>query len=409
MTNPTISLCMIVKDEQDNLSRCVDSVKSIVDEIIIVDTGSRDKTKEIAKKLGAKVIDYKWQDDFSAARNESLKHATKDWILTLDADELVSKESLQLIKESIKDEKADGFLIIQKNYTNNTKTAGFITDSLKAEKNSYPGWFGSAIVRLFRNNRGFEFEGTVHELVEPSIESKKGLIKPSNIIISNFGNTDVEVLKKKHLFYLELCKKKAKNTPSSKTCHELGVLFRENGKISDASNAFKKSLSLEPKNSDALFELGVINENEGNYDGAISNYTESLRIKKDSTAFLNLGTCYFKKGMLKEAKRNLSKAIILNPNNYLIYNSLGAVLEKLGNYKGAIDLLKISIKLNRNNPIGFYNLGVSLDKAGSPYDAMKCYENAIKLGHQGKKDIEKRIEEIKKSNPEKLDYSFSFK
>ena len=78
MKMSTISLCMITKNEERYLEQCLNSVKEIVDEIIIVDTGSTDKTKEIAKKFKAKIIDFKWIDDFSAARNESLKHAAKD-------------------------------------------------------------------------------------------------------------------------------------------------------------------------------------------------------------------------------------------------------------------------------------------------------------------------------------------
>ncbi|MBI2653785.1 glycosyltransferase [Candidatus Woesearchaeota archaeon] len=74
---PSLSLCIVTKNEENHLEQCLNSVKNIVDEIIIVDTGSTDRTKEIAKKFGAKIYDFKWIDDFSAARNESLKHATK--------------------------------------------------------------------------------------------------------------------------------------------------------------------------------------------------------------------------------------------------------------------------------------------------------------------------------------------
>src|SRR3989338_5592832 len=101
MPKQTISLCMITKNEEKYLEQCLNSVKDLVDETIIVDTGSTDKTKEIAKRFNAKVYDFKWADDFSAARNESLKHATKDWILILDADEVMDKEAVKTIKEDL--------------------------------------------------------------------------------------------------------------------------------------------------------------------------------------------------------------------------------------------------------------------------------------------------------------------
>ncbi len=98
----TISLCMIVKDEESVLRRCLDSVKDIVDEIIIVDTGSTDNTKKIAKDFTDKIFDYSWIDDFSAARNYSYSKATMNYILWLDADDVVLEEDrvkLKLLKQ----------------------------------------------------------------------------------------------------------------------------------------------------------------------------------------------------------------------------------------------------------------------------------------------------------------------
>ncbi len=106
--NNTVSLCMIVKNEEDNLPRCLESIKDIVDEIIIVDTGSTDKTVEIAKSYGAKVYYLKWNNNFSEARNESLKYATKDWILILDGDDELRaqyKENFKVLLNSNLDEK----------------------------------------------------------------------------------------------------------------------------------------------------------------------------------------------------------------------------------------------------------------------------------------------------------------
>src|SRR3989338_7182709 len=125
MPNPTISLCMMAKNEEKLLEQCLNSVKSIADEIIIVDTGSTDRTKEIAKKFNAKIYDFRWVDDFSAARNESLKHATKNWIMVLDADESIAEEDLHELQKLISDGNCAGYYFIIRTYTDDSTAAGW--------------------------------------------------------------------------------------------------------------------------------------------------------------------------------------------------------------------------------------------------------------------------------------------
>ena len=100
----TISLCMIVKNEERVLKRCLDSVRDLVDEIIIVDTGSTDATKRIAAGYTDKIYDLTWNDDFSAARNFAFSKATKEYIYSADADEVLSEENrrrFRLLKETL--------------------------------------------------------------------------------------------------------------------------------------------------------------------------------------------------------------------------------------------------------------------------------------------------------------------
>ena len=409
MAKPTISLCMIAKNEENNLANCLNSVKEIVDEIIIVDTGSADKTKKIARKFNAKVYDFKWIDDFSAARNESIKHAAKDWILILDADEVLEDAGLKTINGLINGNETDAFLFLQKNYTNDASVAGFVNEEHKKDGKVYAGWYGSLIARLFRNKKGYCFEGAVHELVEPSIGAKKGRIAASNVVLHNYGNADPAARKKKMEFYLELCKKKANQSKDGNSYYELGVLYKENNDFENAIKSFKKAIEMESSHAMALYELGIVYEQQKNYDEAIKNYTESLRIKENSEAFQNLGVCYSKKGMLKEAYRNLVKAVLLNPNKYTIYNNLGAVLEKIGNYDSAVQMLEIAIKLNPNNVIGFYNLGVALDKKGEFGKAIEAYEKAVELGHNKSEEIKKRIKQLKAIIASVPKYSYGFK
>ena len=409
MPKQTISLCMIAKNEEKWLEQCLNSVKDIVDEIIVVDTGSTDRTKEIAKKFNAKIFDFKWVDDFSAARNESIRHATKDWILVLDADEVLDEEGLKAIKELVNDKENDAFLFLQKNYTNGHSIAGFVNEEHKTNGKTYAGWYGSFIARLFRNKKGYEFQGTVHELVEPSIEEKNGKVAAANVQIHHYGNSDPDAVRKKRQMYLEICKNKVKHKPDDSSYFELGILYKENNDQDDAIKSLKKSIELNPKHSMAFYELGVINEQQKNYDEAIKYYAESLKIKESSDAFQSLGVCYLKKGMLKEAYVNLVKAMLLNPNKYTIYNNLGAVQERLGNFESAVQMLEIATKLNPNNIIGFYNLGIALDKKGSFGEAIQAYGKSVELNHPKSEEIKKRIKQIKFILANTPKYSYGFK
>lgn len=91
----SISLCMIVKNEEDVLARALDSVKELADEMIIVDTGSEDRTKDIARRYTQKVFDFEWEDDFAAARNFACRKASMDYWMWLDADDIVTENELK--------------------------------------------------------------------------------------------------------------------------------------------------------------------------------------------------------------------------------------------------------------------------------------------------------------------------
>jgi glycosyltransferase involved in cell wall biosynthesis len=100
----SISLCLMIKNEEHNLPGCLQSAGDLVDEIIVVDTGSTDRTKEVAAGFRAKVFDLGWVDDFAAGRNECIHHATGDWIFWMDADERVdeaNREKLRALFQSV--------------------------------------------------------------------------------------------------------------------------------------------------------------------------------------------------------------------------------------------------------------------------------------------------------------------
>lgn len=145
----SISLCLIVKNEEDTIARCLESVKDIVDEINIVDTGSTDKTKEIASNFTDRIYDFKWVDDFAKARNFSFDQATKDYILWLDADDVIlekDRKQLAILKETL-NEDVDS---VKMDYHLATDEFGNVTSKLKRN-------------RLVKRSRNFKWIGAVHE------------------------------------------------------------------------------------------------------------------------------------------------------------------------------------------------------------------------------------------------------
>ncbi len=143
---------MIVKNEEDNLKRCLDPIKDLMDEIIIVDTGSSDRTKEIAREYTDKVYDYEWEDDFSAARNYAFSFATGDYIYSADADEVIDRENaekLRVLKEAMLPE----IDIVQMYYTN--QLSGNTTYNFDKELRP----------KLYKRLRTLQWEDPIHEKV----------------------------------------------------------------------------------------------------------------------------------------------------------------------------------------------------------------------------------------------------
>ena len=167
----TLSLCMITKNEEKNIKACLDSMVNIADEIIIVDTGSTDRTIEIAKSYGAKVFSYKWNDDFSEARNISLEKATKDWIIVLDGDEVLPKEDGKKLKNIINATSMEALYLRLENIVDN-KSLG-----------------DAVVLRVFRNNKLYRFRNKMHEQVIFSIEENGGKdkIQATNLKILHYG------------------------------------------------------------------------------------------------------------------------------------------------------------------------------------------------------------------------------
>lgn len=170
-----ITACLIVKNEEKYIGQCLRNLSNIVDEIVIVDTGSVDKTINIAKQFNVKIYYHKWNNNFAEARNHCLKYANTNWVLIIDADETIELTNL---KYNDLNEKIGGIKINIKNYIDN-----------KLDKFSTHQY-----TRIFRNKPEFRFEGIIHEQISESILKCGYEIIESDIEITHYGyiNTSEE-------------------------------------------------------------------------------------------------------------------------------------------------------------------------------------------------------------------------
>ena len=165
-----VSLCMIVKNEEANLPTCLESVADLFDEIIVVDTGSADRTKQLAAGFGAGVFDFPWCDDFAAALNEPIRHATGDWIFRLDADDRLDEENRQRLRALF----------------------AALTDENVAYMMKYhsPEGVGATVSdqpRLFRKHPAIRWHYRIHEQIIPSVLRAGGSVRATDIVIQHTG------------------------------------------------------------------------------------------------------------------------------------------------------------------------------------------------------------------------------
>lgn len=172
---PSLSLCMIARDEAACIASCLDSVRHLVREMIVVDTGSTDGTAEVAARCGARVLAFPWGDDFAAARNYALARATGDWILVLDADEVLEPVSAGELAGLLHAPGVEGYFVTIRNYLGQGEEA-----------------YEDRAVRLFRNRPQYRFEGAIHEQIGGTIRRHNGGggLALSPLVIRHFGYLD---------------------------------------------------------------------------------------------------------------------------------------------------------------------------------------------------------------------------
>jgi GT2 family glycosyltransferase/Tfp pilus assembly protein PilF len=371
-----LSVCMIVKNEQQNLERCLSSIEKIATEIIIVDTGSTDDTIKIAKKFNAKIFHYEWDNDFSAARNFSLSKATQEWILVVDADEAVSKRDLNKIKELLKTKKAYSF-----------KTRNYVkiknVDNLELcrneyeEENGYLGWISSTKVRLFPNNQNIKFEGKIHELVEKTVSIE---IEETNVPIHHFGKTN----KEKSNLYLKLGQEKVKeNDEDQKAIYELAVQYMALNNFDEALILWRRLITLDPNNEELYARKATTYNLLKDYKAAIKFFNKSIEIKPTEYAYSHLGIAYAKLNMYQEAYDSL-KNVAFKTVELKVLGDFAFCCSELRKYDDAITILEKCMKLNKQEALSWKMLeiaynekGIALAKQNKLRQAYVMFKNAI--------------------------------
>jgi glycosyltransferase involved in cell wall biosynthesis/Tfp pilus assembly protein PilF len=279
----TISLCMIVKNEQAHLARCLHSVRSLVDEMIVVDTGSTDRTRDIADIFGARLFEFPWTGDFSSARNYSLEQAACDWILVLDADEVVAHRDLALLRELAAGPRTIAYDFETRNYIFSVYIAGW-----RANKGDYPdeeagsGWGSSVKVRMFPRDARIRFVNPVHELVEPSLHAAGYAIKSCPVPIHHYGKLSSEKDACKGEDYYELGKKKLQEKGEDfDAMRELAVQAGMLGKCDEAIELWHRVLRIQPNMIVAYVNLINVHLQKNDFPSALQTAQKAYAIEKN--------------------------------------------------------------------------------------------------------------------------------
>ncbi len=296
--NKKLSLCMIVKNEEKNIARCLNSVKGVVDEIIVVDTGSTDNTVSIAKEMGAEVHYFEWIDDFAAARNYSIEKSTGDWILILDADEELAPESQDKIRSLLIDIDSDICFQVR-------------IKSLDVQDNIM---VKNYMIRMFNKSPRIRYKGRVHEFINMNSIN----LSDEYIYIIHHGYKDSNFVETKQIERNIPILKKILDDPNESEIEKcttkfyIGYAYLDLGKSEEGINYLKDSIkqSIELKNYSSVQEsyLVLIKYYCNKEDFKESNFL-FLEAEKNMPEILDNGEFWFFKGFTSCGEKDYQKGI----------------------------------------------------------------------------------------------------
>lgn len=338
----SLCLCMIVKDEEAFLRKCIESVRDIVDEIVVADTGSTDNTAQLARELGADVYSYAWAESFALARNFAISKAKSDWLLLLDADETIERTDHEALLAFVRTTKLDGAHLRVRNYT-----GSYSPDQYSLHN----------AMRLVRNNGQYYFHGAVHEqITSKQADSISERFTTLDVTVHHFGYLD-DVVKRKE--------KRKRNLP-----------------------LLEKQLADDPDEPFTLFNMGNEYLSLKEYRKAISFYEASLgklsdrRIAFGPHLYLRMVNCYATLGRHEKALQTIHEGLAAYPRCTDLVFLRADIQKNLKRFTLAIDSLEICLKMGAPPPTlellpgcGTYRAAFAL---GELYLELYDYPRAVK-------------------------------
>jgi tetratricopeptide (TPR) repeat protein len=382
-----ISLCMIVKDEERFLPGCLRSVQGLVDEIIMVDTGSSDKTMEIAREFGARIFQHPWQNDFSLHRNQSIDYATGDWILILDADEELDPADHHLIRSAIMRKNIDAVSFVVYNKIQGGRT-GFL--------NSH---------RMFRSGKGYHYSGIVHNQL---IMDGPALSSQFKVFHHGYGLSD-EQMRIKGKRTEALLKKQLEENPDNAFAHfNLAQIYRGLGEPASSLEHAKRVIDiLKPSDIDrrhvyvmALDQIGCAYVGLEQLDRAKEYFHKALEIKDDYLdPLFNLGYVYSREGDFDRADEIFNRYLRVRAAFAEHREWIGLILNNLNSQFAVYFGLGLSQFVRRNTDKALEYFQKVIDQVGdfefTHHLMARCYrargqfkqvlhhcEKAIEFGHE---------------------------
>jgi glycosyltransferase involved in cell wall biosynthesis len=343
---------MIVKNAAAFLPQCLESVREVVQEMVIADTGSTDATPQIAESFGARLIRIPWQNDFAAARNLCLNEVRSSWVLSLDADEVLQPNAAPFIVPLLQGPSVGGYQVTIRNFVLSLQDRiwdrpALPNDSGLPVASKYPAYVDHQNVRIFRNEPGIRFGGRVHESVGPSLLRNNRTIGSATFLIYHFGlAVAAEERAAKNRFYRELGRQKLRDMPNDAQAHlELGIVELDNfANLDEALRLFSEACRLNPGFAIAWFFQGLGHLRKERFSEALRCLRKSESLGHHTPLVAEtIGDAFYNSGKFCDAARSYEIALHREPGNPWMTSKLGLALVRSGSRAAGLSHLRAAI------------------------------------------------------------------